>query len=148
VTNAPAGLAGTQQPEWVASMPLGCLSVQRAAGDPSGWTSAAEAALRLHGGAAAARLRAAAAPGPAGGPGTGAGRLLLVATGGTVTSAEALALRLPRYEHARVHMARLGVAQLLAIAEELADKEAQARCDGSWGGGVLHKPTFSGGGRA
>jgi exopolyphosphatase/pppGpp-phosphohydrolase len=86
-----------------------------AAGDAAGWRSTAEAALRAGGEGLLARLRAA---GPA---------WRLVVTGGTVTSAAAVRLGLPSYEHSRVHMARLTGAQLLQLAGELSNAEAQAR---------------------
>lgn len=43
----PAGLAGASQPEWVASVPLGCLGAQRAARDVEGWLLAAEQVGRV-----------------------------------------------------------------------------------------------------
>ncbi|KAI8465243.1 MAG: Ppx/GppA phosphatase family-domain-containing protein [Monoraphidium minutum] len=146
------GVAGGGEPQWVASIPLGCLSVQRAAAGSRGWAAAAEAVLNTHGAGIAARLReqeqqraegeqrqqqqqqqqqpSAAFPQPtpaAPAPAAPQRAWRLAATGGTVTTAAAAALGLPAYEHARVHMARLGAARLMAMADEFAGAEAQAR---------------------
>ncbi|GBF99731.1 hypothetical protein Rsub_12444 [Raphidocelis subcapitata] len=109
------GAAGEARPDWVESLPLGCLRVAAAAGGAPGWRAAAEAVLGAEGSGLLARLRAA-------GPGW-----RLVVTGGTVTSAAAVLLGLRSYDHARVHMARLRGAQLLRLADELSSPDAQAR---------------------
>ena len=130
-----AGLAGGSQPEWVVSIPLGCLAVQRAARDARGWRAAAEALLEAHGGGLSLRLQplraaAAGAPGgPAAARASGGHRApwRLVMTGGTVTTAAAVQLALPRYAHDRVHLSRLSAAQVLQLAARMEGGAARAR---------------------